>query len=103
MVPLTEPKDPESAVDDDALTDEELIKKYHLSHEQIAELRDRLSAEWTPKLLGKKWVKRGQGDSNISSVYIYPVEAATSKGWMTSRRSLGLDVAKTVTRLKVRL
>ena len=73
MVPLTEPKEPESAVDDDALTDEEFIKKYSISHEQIAELRDRLSAEWTPKLLGNKWVKTGQGDSNVRyTVHLRP-------------------------------
>ncbi|KAL8861916.1 MAG: hypothetical protein Q9178_001785, partial [Gyalolechia marmorata] len=61
MVPQTESKD---ALDYEGLTEEEFIKKHSLSEEQIAELRDRLSAEWTPKLLGKKWVKRGQEGPN---------------------------------------
>ncbi|KAL9639033.1 MAG: hypothetical protein Q9204_001269 [Flavoplaca sp. TL-2023a] len=62
--PPTEPKNNDSS-QDDKLTEQELVEKYHLSREQKAELRQRLKAEWTPKFLGKKYVKAASDDPRV--------------------------------------
>ncbi|KAL8874972.1 MAG: hypothetical protein Q9198_006606 [Flavoplaca austrocitrina] len=64
--PPTESKNNDSS-EDDKLTEQELIEKYHLSREQKAELRQRLKAEWTPKFLGKKYVKAASDDPQTFS------------------------------------
>ncbi|KAL8851869.1 MAG: hypothetical protein Q9221_003191 [Calogaya cf. arnoldii] len=62
--PPPQPDHKESS-EDEGLTVEELIMKYSLSREQKAELRRRLKAEWTPKLLGKKCVKTASDDPDV--------------------------------------
>ncbi|KAL8909226.1 MAG: hypothetical protein Q9171_005144 [Xanthocarpia ochracea] len=108
MVPQTESKD---AFDYEGLTEEEFIKKHSLSEEQITELRDRLSAEWTPKLLGKKWVKIGQGGPNTFTTdqlppghrlikYRFNRDFIADRSVLSSRKKLR-DSWLTVTRVSV--
>ncbi|KAL8993005.1 MAG: hypothetical protein Q9169_006663 [Polycauliona sp. 2 TL-2023] len=63
--PPPQPKRDDS--EDDKLTEEELLAKYHLSDEQRTELRHRLKTEWTPKFLGKKYVKNATDDPDTFS------------------------------------
>ncbi|KAL9030685.1 MAG: hypothetical protein Q9180_006878, partial [Flavoplaca navasiana] len=60
--PPPQPESPPYDEGDENLPLEEFIKKYSISDERKAELRHNLTAEWTPKLLGKKYVKNTSDD-----------------------------------------
>ncbi|KAL8885841.1 MAG: hypothetical protein Q9192_006586 [Flavoplaca navasiana] len=60
--PPHQPESPPYDEGDENLPVEEFIKKHAISDERKAELRRSLKAEWTPKLLGKKYVKNTSDD-----------------------------------------
>ena len=65
--PPPQPKDNRDDEEDKNLTLEEFFHKYALPDEQVAELRQRLTAEWTPKFLGKKYVKNTSDDPEVKT------------------------------------
>ncbi|KAL8884773.1 MAG: hypothetical protein Q9215_007250 [Flavoplaca cf. flavocitrina] len=65
--PPPQSKDNRDDEEDKNLTLEEFFNKYALPDEQIAELRHRLTAEWTPIFLGKKYVKNASDDPEVKA------------------------------------
>ena len=73
--PPHQPESPPYDEGDENLPVEEFIKKHAISDESKAELRRSLKAEWTPKLLGKKYVKNTSDDPQVgNSAYAHLIE-----------------------------
>lgn len=73
--PPTQPESPPYDEQDESLPIEDFIKKYSISDERKAELRRSLKAEWTPKFLGKKYVKNASDDPQVRNFYPNPFKS----------------------------